>query len=332
MALCFAVAFIESRRLRYLGVFAFACWSAVAVHPVGLAIIGLSMAGFGIAHLAVNPLRKESWTVMMKLGAALVSFGVVPALFMLATGKSFVALLKDADINSGDPAVLANMVFVVAKRNRIFSLGDGSYMMDPYLLHGPIILGALLLGLPFLLLRLKKALAAQLLAGMLLLVTVVCYVPPIATFFGNEIVVPGQLWRLAWLLPLAAVLTVGWMGWEATLRARKGLNRLRIPSQITAFVPVVLLGVVMAVATPASIAAAEDVHEPTCFAPVFSWIRDNITKPSVVLAPDRQNTCIPAYSAKANVVSVRGSQVLDHLQGLERRAGRKIGVPRHALD
>jgi hypothetical protein len=167
---------------------------------------------------------------------------------------------------------------------------------------------------------------------MLLLVTVVCYVPPIATFFGNEIVVPGQLWRLAWLLPLAAVLTVGWMGWEATLRARKGLNSLRIPSQITAFVPLVLLGVVMAVATPASIAAAEDVHEPTCFAPVFSWIRDNITNPSVVLAPDRQNTCIPAYSAKANVVSVRGSQVFDHLQALARRAGRKIEVPRRALD
>jgi hypothetical protein len=340
VALCFAVAFIESRRLRYLGVFAFTCWSAVAVHPVGLAIIGLSMAGFGIAHLAVSPLRKESWTVMMKLGAALVSFGVVPALFMLVTGKSFVALLKDADINSGDPAVLANMVFVVAKRNRILDLGDGSYMMDPYLLHDPIILGALLLGLPFLLLRLKKALAAQLLAGMLLLVTVVCYVPPIATFFGNEIVVPGQLWRLAWPLPLAAVLTVGWMGWEATLRARKGLNRLRIPPQITAFVPLVLLGAMIAVATPASIAAAEDVHEaggppydePTCFAPVFSWIRDNITKPSVVLAPDRQNTCIPAYSAKANVVSVRGSQVLDHLQALERRAGRKIEVPRRALD
>ena len=159
------------------------------------------------------------------------------------------------------------------------------------------------------------------------------------SFFGNEIVVPGQLWRLAWPLPLAAVLTVGWMGWKATLRARKGLNRLRIPPQITAFVPLVLLGVVMAVATPASI-AAEDVHEaggppydePTCFAPVFSWIRDNITKPSVVLAPDKQNTCIPAYSAKANVVSVRSSQVLDHLQALERRAGRNIDVPQRSLD
>jgi hypothetical protein len=232
------------------------------------------------------------------------------------------------------------MVFVVAKRNRILDLGNGSYMMDPYLLHDPIILGALLLGLPFLLPRLKQALAAQLLAGTLILVTVVCYVPPIATFFGNNIVVPGQLWRLAWPLPLAAVLTAGWMGWEAALRAQKGLNRLRIPPRITALLPLVLLGVVMVVATPASMAAVEKVHDaggppygvPTCFAPVFPWIRDNIKEPSVVFAPDTQNDCIPAYSAKANVVSVRGSHALVHLQALERRAGRKIKVSQRALD
>jgi hypothetical protein len=96
----------------------------------------------------------------------------------------------------------------------------------------------------------------------------------------------------------------------------------------------------MAVAAPVSISAVEKVHHaggppygvPTCFAPIFPWIRDNITKPSVMLAPDTQNTCIPAYSAKANVVSVRGSQVLVHLQALEHRAGRKIKVPQRALD
>jgi hypothetical protein len=341
VALCLAVAFLQSRRPRYLAAFAFVCWSSVAVHPVGLAIIGLSMAGFGFVHVVLTPLRKEAWAGMVKLGAALLGFGVVPALFMLATEKSFVTLLKGADINSGNPAVLANMVFVVAHRNRILEFGDGTYTMDPYLLQDPIILSALLLGLPFLLLRLKHVIAAQLLIGTLLLVTVVCYVPPIATFFGNNVVLPGQLWRLAWPLPLAAVLTVGWMGWEATLRVRKGLNRWRVPPQITAFVPLVLLGVVIAVATPASIVALKKVDEaggppygvPTCFAPVFPWIRDNITKPSVVLAPDSQNnTCLPAYSAEANVVNVRGSQVLAHLPALERRVGRKIKVPSRALD
>jgi hypothetical protein len=187
-------------------VFAFVCWASVVVHPVGLTIIGLSMAGFGLVHVVLNPLSNVAWAGMVQLGAALLSFGVVPALFVLTTGKSFTALLIDADkigttYAASDPVVLANMVFVVAKRNRILDLGDGSYMMDPYLLHDPIILGALLLGLPFLLLRLKHSLAAQLLAGMLLLVTVVCYEPSVAMFFGNNIVVPDQLWRLAWPLP-----------------------------------------------------------------------------------------------------------------------------------
>jgi Family of unknown function (DUF6077) len=340
VALCLAVAFVETRRSRYLAAFAFVSWSAVVVHPVGLAIIGLCMAGFGLVHVAVNPLGKEAWTGMTKLAAALLSFGIVPAAFMVVTGRSFVALLEDADINSGDPAVLANMVFVVGKRRRILPLGNGTFIMHPYLLHDPVILGALLLGLPFLLLRLRRALAAQLLAGTLVLVTVVCYEPSVATFFGNNIVVPGQLWRLAWPLPLAAVLTVGWMGWEAMQPARRGLHRFGIPRRITAFVPLALLAATMAVAAPASAAAVAKVHgaggpqyaEPTCFAPIFPWLRDNITKPSVVLAPDTQNTCIPAYSADANVVSVRGSQVLSHLKALERRAGRKIKVPQRALD
>lgn len=47
VALIFAVLFLEGRRKRHLVVFGFFCWAVVAVHPVGLAIIGLSAAGLG---------------------------------------------------------------------------------------------------------------------------------------------------------------------------------------------------------------------------------------------------------------------------------------------
>jgi Family of unknown function (DUF6077) len=340
VALCLAVAFLETWRYRYLVAFAFVSWSAVVVHPIGLALIGLCMAGFGLAHVAAYPRSKQAWTGMTKLGVALVSFGIVPALFMAVTGKSFVSLLESADINSENPAVLENMVFVVAKRERILSLGDGTFIMHPYLLHDPVILGALLLGLPFLLLRLKRALAARMLAGVLVLVTVVCYEPSVATFVGNNIVVPGQLWRLAWPLPLAAVLSLGWMGWEVVRRGRGVLERSGVSRRITAFLPLAVVIAMMVVSAPASEAALAKVHQaggppyggPTCFAPVFPWLRNNITEPTVVLAPDTQNTCIPAYSANANVVSVRGSQVLSHLKALERLSGRKIEVPQRALD
>src|SRR3712207_9524726 len=64
--------------------------------------------------------------------------------------------------------------------------------------------------------RLKGSLAAQLLLGMMYLTTVVVYMPTIATFLGDNVVLPGQIWRLAWPIPLAAMLALGWLTWEAT--------------------------------------------------------------------------------------------------------------------
>ncbi|MCA1848089.1 MAG: hypothetical protein LC704_03695, partial [Actinobacteria bacterium] len=73
-------------------------------------------------------------------------------------------------------------------------------------------------------------------------------------------------------------------------------------------------------------------HPAFVFDPTLSWMRDNIEEPSVVLAPDAENTCIPAYSASANVVSLRGAAILDRLSALERRAPGQIEVPRRTLD
>jgi hypothetical protein len=341
VALALAVTFLKSRKPWYLAVFALVCWAVMAVHPVGLAIIGLSMAGFGLLYLMVNWQGREAWIKMLSLGLVLLSAVLVPAIFVfLVTGESLTAVLSDADINSGDPDVLANMVFVRPERKRIFELGEGSYIMHPSLLMDPVILGSFLLGLPFLLRRLKRSLAAQLLVGMLLLVTVVCYVPQVATFVGDHVVVPGQLWRLAWPIPLAALLIAGWMAWETTRRAEAGLNRLGITPRVTRFLPPLLIGALMWVSAPASVAGAQDIHRSeevaqslrSCFDPVFRWIGANIKEPSVVLAPDAENTCIPAYSASANVVSLRGGTVLGVLPALERRVPGRIEVPRGTLD
>jgi hypothetical protein len=50
------------------------------------------------------------------------------------------------------------------------------------------------------------------------------------------------------------------------------------------------------------------------------------------LVPDAENTCIPAYSARANVVTLRGGLILNVLPALERRADGRISVPQGALD
>jgi hypothetical protein len=51
-----------------------------------------------------------------------------------------------------------------------------------------------------------------------------------------------------------------------------------------------------------------------------------------VLAPDLENTCIPAYSASANVVSLRGGLILGVLPELEERTGGRVEVPRGVMD
>jgi hypothetical protein len=313
------------------------------VHPVGLAIVGLSVGGFGLVHVALNLRDRGAWARSTSLGIVLLGVVFLPALFVfVATGKPLTAVLSDADINSHDPDVLANMAFVRPRWRHVYELGDGSYIMHPSLVLDPVVLGALLLGTPFLVRRLKGSLAAQLLLGVLSLSIFVCYVPPVATFVGDHIVLPGQLWRLAWPIPLAALLILGWMAWEATRRAGLVLGRLGgVGRSLARLLPLALVVTMVAVVAPSAVAGAEAVHRTDAeiakhpalvFDPIFYWMRDNIEEPSVVLAPDVENTYIPAYSASANVVSLRGAAVLDRLSALKQRAPGRIEVPRRALD
>ena len=342
VSLAFAFAYLETHKRRYLAAFAFTCWSVMAVHPVGLAIVGLSVGGFCLAHVAVNWRRREAWEKVGSLGGVLLSVVLIPALLVFAaTGESLTVVLSDADINSNDPDVLSNMVFVRPGRQHVYELENGNYIMHPSLVLDPVVLGALLLGTPFLARRLKSSPSAQLLLGILFLCIFVCYVPRVATFVGDHIVLPGQLWRLAWPIPLAALLTVGWMTSEATRRAEVGLSRLGLGRGVARFVPLALVVAMATVVAPSAAEGAEDVrrtekeiskHPASVFDPIFPWMRENITEPSVVLAPDAENTRIPAYSASTNVVSLRGVSVLDRLPALERRAPGRIEAPQRALD
>ena len=220
LALAFAVVILRGGGWRYFWCFAFSTWAVMAIHPIGFAIIGISVAGFGILHLASHPRSREAWKRIAAMGLAGLAAIAVPGVFVLVVlGEPLTAVLTDSDINSGDPDVLRNMIFVSPERNRIFELADGSYMMHPSLLLDPIMVVAFLLGVPCLQWRLKDSLAAQMLLGMMYLTTVLVYMPTITTFLGDNVVLPGQIWRLAWPIPLAAMLALGWLAWKATGRA-----------------------------------------------------------------------------------------------------------------
>jgi len=342
LALAFAVAFLEGGGKRYFWGFAFLCCAVMAVHPIGLAIIGISMAGFAILHLAANLRGRAAWARISAMGIAGVVVVAVPAILVsLFTDEPLTNALADSDINSGDPDVLRNMIFVSPERNRIFELADGSYMMHPSLLLDPVIAAAFLIGLPFLLWRLNRSLAAQLLFGTMFLTAVVVYVPPIATFLGDEVVLPGQLWRLAWPIQLGALLTLGWLGWVATRYVAAWLQSSRPARFIAGALPILLVLVLTAATVPLarpgmeSIQAHREASRSAGFYPadpIYPWFRDEIHSPVVVLAPDMQSARIPAYFSEANVVSRRGGLVLKVLPELEKRAPGQIEVPQGSLD
>ena len=342
LALACAYAFLEGGKKRYFFGFAFLCGAVMAVHPIGLAIIGISMAGFAVLHLAAVPRSRDAWASISAMGLAGVTIIAVPAAIVsLFTDEPLSSVLADSDINSGDPDVLRNMIFVSPERNRIHEFADGSYIMHPSLLLDPVIATAFLIGLPFLLWRLGSSLAARLLLGTLYVTVVVVYVPPITTFLGDNVVLPGQIWRLAWPIQLAAVLTLGWLLWTGIGYATGWLQRF-LPARLVAVALPVLLVVALTVAAlPQARQGMESIEKHREASreagyypsdPIFPWFRDEIHSPVVVLAPDLQSARIPAYSADANVVSRRGSLVLRVLPELEERVPGRIEVPQGSLD
>jgi hypothetical protein len=342
LALACAYAFLEGGKKRYFFGFAFLCSAVMAVHPIGLAIVGISMAGFAILHLAAVPRSRDAWASISAMGLAGITIIAVPAAIVsLFTDEALSSVLADSDINSGDPDVLRNMIFVTPERNRIHELADGSYIMHPSLLLDPVIVAAFLIGLPFLLWRLGRSLAARLLLGTLYVTMVVVYVPQITTFLGDNVVLPGQIWRLAWPIQLAAVLTLGWLLWTGIGYATGWLQRF-VPTRLVAGALTVLLVVALTIAAvPQARAGMESIEKHREASrkagyypsdPIFPWFRDEIHSPVVVLAPDLQSARIPAYSADANVVSRRGSLVLRVLPELEKRVPGRIEVPQGSLD
>ena len=173
---------------------------------------------------------------------------------------------------------------------------------------------------------------------MLLAATVASYVPPFATFLGDEVVAPGQLHRLSWPIPLAAFLTLGWMLWAGV---RWISSNLRLPARVVPPVVLVAICCLAAAIGPSGVvevARTYGYNNPDASVTdnrldlTFRWMERNITEPSVVLAPDVENIAIPAYSSDANVVSFRGAPVMDNLEDLERVSGQEIEVPRGSLD
>jgi hypothetical protein len=340
VTLLFALLFVERRRWRHLGLFTFFCWAAVAVHPSVLPAIGLCMLGFGVAHVAVNLRLRAAWTGMVVLALGMWSVVLGPVVLLLFAGRSPEAVLFSADINATPPKVLEYTVFITESWRHIYELGDGYYIMHPWLLLNPVILGTYVFGVPFLLWRVRTSVAAQLLLGGLGVVTVAVYVPPVATFVGDYLIVPGLLWRLAWPIPLLALISTGWMIWEALSYAEARLKGFGIGRSVTRVLPLALVALLTAAAAPPSVEKAVELYRKFEIArttnydpdPIYPWIKGHVQDPGVLLARDSANNMVPAYTTSLNVVSQRGEGMIRDREELEKLAGSHINIPQRYLD
>lgn len=308
VALALAVLALKTRRLRYLLLFAFVCPSAAAVHPLGLVFIGLPVAGLGLLHLLFNLRDRGAWRYVGGLGLSLLAVGGPPTLYLAATGSS---LLQRMD--SMSPVTASSLTQGLSYYDEIQAIGD-QYIVDPVFLLNPAMLAAYVLGVPFLILRVRKSPPAQLLLGVLLLVPILCFVPPIAAFIG-KVIGPWILPRMAWSIPLAGVLVLGWVLWEGLTYLGTRLNESG--SRVERLVGLLLAPLVvfcgLMAAAPTSVAQIETTDESgeipqeevSCSDPVFAWMDSNLPTPSTVLAPESENSCIMARTASADILNYR---------------------------
>ena len=306
VALGLAVLYLRKRGWPRLGMFAFGFWATGAVHPMVLGIAGLGVAALGAVHLAVSFRERDAWAGVLALGAVVFFTLVPPAVYLLVTESP---LLSKLDIL--DPALVESRLSIWQDQKRLLILGEGSYVMHPSLVLNPVIGAAYLIGVPFLIWRVGRSLAAQLLLGVLLVFAALVYFPPVATLAG-EYVRPWLIYRLAWPIPLAALLTVGWMVWKLLGYAsrRFGGAWLRNAAPLVALALVVVLTSAAASRALAGIRTMDSVNETpqedaSCVDPAFDWMRQTVDSRSVVLAPILENSCVPAYSSHTKVIVYR---------------------------
>jgi tetratricopeptide (TPR) repeat protein len=346
VALSLAILFMRDRSRRNLGLFFFVCLSTAVVHPLGLVFIGISVAGFGLIHLATSWRDRGAWRGVGGLWFALFVIIAPPALYLLATGNPLIPKL-----DAMNPEVAATLIDTWQHEQRLLEIGEGSYVVHPSLLLDPAMLVVYLLGVPFLIWKVRGSLAAQLLLGVLAFAPVLTFVPYVSTYV-SILIGPWNLERLTWPLLLAALLTLGWMFWEASRFVGSALGGYNLTRRAVPFLPLILVGCLSVSAIPlvltglraadASGKAAQD--ETYCLDPTFHWMQEVLRQEALrqeawrqealrqgtlppqalppnarvmVMAPLVESSCIMAYSASANVLGTRGAITSEAEQDLK---------------
>jgi tetratricopeptide (TPR) repeat protein len=251
----------------------------VFIHPLGLVLFGISFAAFSAFRLLVN----RSRTSLIKTLVVL----------LIVVGALSIPLLQRQELaQTEDPGFLES---TSSKNPGLWLLSDtgGSYLVNPYLLtYQPLILLSFLL-VPLLAFSPRTEIGAQFLLASSIAVLATIYNPIIAPILGR-LVTPHMIWRIGWIhfAPLVIVY-VGIQGFRFLEHYDSRLAGIVLP---VGFV-ILIIGSLFHENTLLSmqrLAWYRDNGVSAEHRDVLTFLRQNGTPGSVILAPNRLTEDIPS--------------------------------------
>ncbi len=317
IVLVFMLWFLESHQRRYLAGFGLVAFGATLMHPITLTQVMVLGGSFGALYLVAEHSRRAFRDVVL-IALVLVLCLVVPVFQYIR----FMGRMPIEEVGLNDVVEFARTSQAVT-RYRLWLLNGNRYILHPAIILQPVILLGFLFA-PLLVLHLRKSNAARLIVASMVAMPLLLYVPPLAALAG-KFVTPYLLWRLAWPLPLLAILAIGWLVWRlvsgpASLVSRRSLRASNV---------ILYAGLLTAVALALVIArpnikeglvnfeerrSAQEFTTCATARDALHFLDDLAHDEYVnVLASRQLNFCIPGLAPLANVVEFRGYGTVNRL-------------------
>lgn len=310
--------YMQGNRLRHLLIFAAGAFAAALLHPITLTQVLILASGFGLVYLLTERNRQALRRLLPVMGILAFCLAIPVVQYLRYQDRMPV---EAAGLGS---AIELGRLTMAIGRYRLWLVGANSYILHPDFALRPLVIAGVLLS-PLLLWLEHRHNAARLLAGALLLLPVLLYIPPLAKIVGTFLT-PYLLWRLAWPLALLSVSVLGWLVWRTLSAAEQALLSRSGPQAATGF----QTAGVLAILTLALAAAAPDIqagytgYKERVLAEEFSICAvadaaieqlDNLSQrePLTVLASRQLNYCIPGLAPLANVIEFRGYGTVNRL-------------------
>lgn len=319
IALVFMKWFMLKRDWFTLAGFSIVTLGASLVHPITLIQEMILIGSFGLFHIAITRSKVQFSNLV-----------IVALVLLLCTLIPFVQYLRYTSympvdlIGLGDAVEFGRLSSAI-NRYRLWLLEGEDFILHPAIILQPVILAAYLM-LPVILLKMRRNYLVQLTAGTLILLPILLYIPFLAKLVG-KVVTPYLLWRLAWPLPLFAVLAIGIVIWQILLKADEWVSRKGYPSTKTGFIYPSLILLTFLFAVPSIRSGVSDYNQRRKDVKTSVCVRasDALTylsaithdQPANVLASHNVNICIPGFAYNANVLEYRGYGTVNRLSSDE---------------